>query len=824
MKKILFLYIFVMLFSLAWSQPAPVANESEVRSGRIKGVILDAQSQAPMEYANIAVYNKRDSSLVTGGITNENGHFEIEGLSFGEYYAEAIFIGYEKSSLSGIRIAPSNQVVDIGKITLNTSSLRIGDVNVVADRQRIEYKIDKKVINVDQDINAAGGTAIDVLENTPSVEVDIDGNVSLRGSSSFTVLIDGKPSVLSGSDALRQLPASAIENIEIITNPSAKYEPDGMAGIINVVMKKNVLGGFNGIVNAMVGTGNKYRTDLNINYRTRKANLFFGTDWNRNDSYGEIFSERQTFANDTTNFIITEGRRDSERRGFNLRGGADYFLTDRATLTLSLTGGQYGNDNGGLSRLHEYTVPTYTDIYMVNDNLSTREGNQFSSNLNFQQKFDESGLHKLDALFYYSSRTGDDQENQDEYFSNSNYEGNLGFIDRILSSETEDETEYRLKIDYVRPLPSGGNFEAGMQSTMDREHEVFKFSNYDPASSTWVNNPLFSSSMDFRRDVHAGYVTLGGKMSVLQYMAGLRGEYTSREIKHEKAEEPATIDRFDIFPTAHLSLDASQSTQIMTSYSRRINRPSGRDLDPFPSYMNQYTIRQGNPSLKPEYTSSFELGIMQRFGKSFLSAETFYRTTNNLISMVQELKDDGIVYLTSENINRDHSLGAEVMGNFNIAKWFQLNGSVSYFNYRIKGELNGESIDRESNNYSLRMNGNFRLAPESRIQLMAFYRGPSVQAQGESKGMFFSNISYRQEFFDKKLSATLSLRDIFGTSQFENMTYGPNFSNKFRMKRESQVLQLTLSYKINNYKQERGSGEMNGEGGDQGGGRMDMDF
>lgn len=192
--------------------------------------------------------------------------------------------------------------------------------------------------------------------------------------------------------------------------------------------------------------------------------------------------------------------------------------------------------------------------------------------------------------------------------------------------------------------------------------------------------------------------------------------------------------------------------------------------------------------------------------------------------MVQELRDNGIVYLTSDNINRDHSLGAEVMGNFNIAKWFQLNSSVSYFNYRIKGELNGESIDRESNNYSLRMNGNFRLAPESRIQLMAFYRGPSVQAQGESKGMFFSNISYRQEFFDKKLSATLSLRDIFGTSQFENMTYGPNFSNKFRMKRESQVLQLTLSYKINNYKQDRGQGEMNGDGGDQGGGRMDMDF
>jgi hypothetical protein len=272
----LFTIILLLASLMTFAQPAPVENNTAMLSGRVRGIIVDSGTQQPMEYANIAIYNMRDSSLVTGGITNQNGQFDISGLGFGVYYAEANFIGYEKVSLPEIRIIPSSQVVDIGKLTLSASTFEMAGIDVVADRQRIEYQIDKKVINVSQDINAAGGTAVDVLENTPSVEVDIDGNVSLRGSTNFTVLIDGRPSVLSGTDALRQLPASVIDNIEIITNPSAKYDPDGMAGIINIVMKKNILAGFNGIVNAMVGTGDKYRTDLTLNYRTKKANLFLG--------------------------------------------------------------------------------------------------------------------------------------------------------------------------------------------------------------------------------------------------------------------------------------------------------------------------------------------------------------------------------------------------------------------------------------------------------------------------------------------------------------------------------------------------------------------
>ncbi len=820
--KFLFGWILAFLVMEATAQPTPEGREAPSRSGRIRGMIVDLGSQQPMEFANIAVYNRSDSMLVTGGITNGRGQFEIGGLENGTYFVEANFIGYERTRLPEINIESARQMVDIGRVALSNSTIEMGEVAVIADRQRVEFQIDKKVVNVSQDINAAGGTAIDVLENTPSVEVDMDGNVQLRGSSNFTVLIDGRPSVLSGSEALRQLPASVIDNIEIITNPSAKYEPDGMAGIINVVLKKNILAGFNGLLNTMVGTGDKYRSDFTLNYRTKKSNLFLGADWTEDNSYGTFFSERQTFFRDTTFYIVSDGTRDFVRGGWNLRGGADLFLTEKATLTLSGTTGSFNNERNGGSSLTEFSRPAFRDVFMVNQNLSGREGNLFNTNISFQQKFDDKGTHKLEALFFYSRRTASDGEQQDEFLSDQNFQRNLGFLDRIRSTEAEVSNEYRFKLDYVKPLQGSSKLEAGLQSTLDREEEDFGFDNFNPIANNWEINPMFSSNMVFKRDIHAGYFTYSGRLSKIQFMGGLRGEYTFREIDQEKLAQPYTLDRFDLFPTGHLSMQATKSMQLMASYSRRINRPNGGDLDPFPSYMNRYTVRIGNPELEPEYTSSYQASVLQRFGTSFISAELFYRSTNNLISRIQELRDDGIVYMTATNVNQDFTAGTEVMGNFNLTKWFMLNASFSLFNYRIEGELNGRSIDRQSTSHSMRFNGTIRLHPESRLQITAFYRGPSIQPQGETSSMMFTNLSYRQELFDKKLTATLSIRDILATGKFEGKTIAPDFTNQFKFQREPRVVQLTLSYRINNYRSERnntGNGNM-----DMGGGRMDMEF
>ncbi len=801
MKNLLILLFFILSATAATLAQVPVqARGAEMgaiaKNGKINGKIIDAETKVPMEYANVAIYSKKDSKLITGGIANEAGLFEIVDLPFGAYYVEANFIGFEKTKISDVKIIPNSTTVDVGTIELSVSRQQVGAVDVIAERNRIEYKIDKKVINVTNDINAAGGSAVTVLENTPSVEVDIDGNVSLRGSTSFTVYIDGRPSVLSGSDALKQIPSSAIQNIEIITNPSVKYDPDGMAGIINVVMKKNVLSGINGIINVNLGTGNKYGTDLMLNYKTKKYNLFFGGNWNDETNSGTMHSNRETYQNDTTTFLTTDGRRDHTHAGKQLKGGFDYYLTDKTSITVSSELGSYDFSEIGGGNLHKYQFPANIDVYSVQDNIATRTGNYVTANASFLTKFDEAGLHKLEGSFDYRNRPGFSHGTINEIVSDANYQRTNEALSQVITDENSTSNDYRMKLDYTLPLKEGAKFEAGLQSRMENENEIFSFSNFG------VNDPKYTSDMYFKEDIHSIYSTYTGNLKGIQFMLGLRGEYNKRSIDHSKADKPYTLNRLDVFPSAHFSYELADKSQFMTSYSRRINRPDGRDLDPFPNYMNQYTIRIGNPELKPEYTDSYEFSYMRKFGDSFISFETFYRTTNDLMTRSTTVTD-GISYMSTQNLNRDYSSGAEIMGNINATKWLLLNASFTIYNYKLKGELDGKSIDKQSTNYSGRLNATVKFTPDSRLQLTGFYRGPSVSAQGDQKSMIFTNLAYRQDFMKKKLSATLSVRDLLGTAKFEGTSYGENFKSTFRMTREPRVLMLTLSYKINNYKMDK---------------------
>jgi outer membrane receptor protein involved in Fe transport len=573
-------------------------------------------------------------------------------------------------------------------------------------------------------------------------------------------------------------------------------------------MKKNILSGFNGIINANIGTGEKYGTDLTLNYKTKKYNLFFGANWNDNTDKGSMKSTRETYANDTTTYLDTEGDRNRSRGGQQLKGGFDYFLSDNTSVTVSGEIGKYNFDGEGGGNLHEYQDKGEFSLFTVQENNSTRAGDYVSMATSFLTKFDKDGLHKLEGSFDYRNRSGLSTENIGEYESDADYLIRKNSLSQILTTEGDNSNDFRMKVDYTLPLKKGAKLEAGVQSRMESETEIFSFSNFG------VNDPKYTSDMDFKEDIHSIYSTYSGNFGSLQYMLGLRGEYTKRSIDHSSAATPYTLDRFDYFPSTHFSYEFANKSQLMTSYSRRINRPGGGDLDPFPNYINQYTIRLGNPDLKPEYTDSYEFSYMRKFGNSFVSLETFYRTTNGLMTRIQELKDDGIFYMSTQNLNRDHSLGGELMGNINFTKWLLVNTSFSLYNYKLEGEVLGESVDRQSTNYSGRLNTTIKFSPDSRMQLTGFYRGPSVSAQGDQKGMIMTNLSYRQDFMKKKLTATFSIRDIFGTGKFENSSFGDGFKSTFRMKREPRVLMLTLSYKINNYKMDRqGSEDQSGQGG-----------
>lgn len=801
-KKILLIpiIIFYALGVIAQSGPNPVISSPDSK-GVIIGKVIDAGSGVPMEYTSVAIFSFPDSSLITGTVTNNSGYFELEDVPYGEYYLVAKFVGYEKSVISPLVISRENRNIDLGSMRLSLSSEALDEVEIVADQRRVEYKIDKKVVNVGEDLNAAGGTAVDVLENTPSVTVDIEGNVSLRGSSNFTVLINGKPTVLDAADALRQIPASSIQNIEIITNPSVKYDPDGNGGIVNVILKKQVESGTTGIINASIGRNNKYRIDGLINRKQGDFNYFLGGSYDNNLYDGTLQREHITFKEDGSELINSAiGDFDFVRGGSQIKGGFDYNISPRSNIAVEASGGRFlfGINRSNTSR--EYTIPPTEDSYYVNIDEMSRDRLYYSGNVNFTQTFDTTA-HKLVIMGNISQRFGGGMEELEYQEADENY----NLLDNARPTRTRNiedgmSSEFRLQADYSKPI-TYGSFEAGYQARIDDNFEDFDYEEYDPDTDSWSVLGENSSDITFFRNIQSAYAQLSGKINKLQYQIGMRGEYTFRLIEYENFNTSYEINRFDYYPTLHLARQFKNDNQLMASYSKRVNRPRSYFLDSIPSYIDKQTIRIGNPALEPEYVNSVELGYQKGWGKNFLALEAYYRNTTNLISRVTQYDDEtGIFYQRFENINEDHVAGGEIMANWQFSKWFKLNASTNLYYYRIQGNLFGEDISNSNVSWKANGNATFTISPTSRIQANLGYQGPSVTAQGTAEGMYYMNIAVRQDFFKRKLSATLQIRDLFGSMKREFTASGNGFTQYVLMQREPRVVMLTLSYKINNYR------------------------
>jgi outer membrane receptor protein involved in Fe transport len=406
------------------------------------------------------------------------------------------------------------------------------------------------------------------------------------------------------------------------------------------------------------------------------------------------------------------------------------------------------------------------------------------------------------ASFTYQGEKSDDTDEESEFPTDQFYQV-LDFpAVRTRSNELGNEHEFRAKIDYTRPVSENGIIETGYQMRLDKENEEYLFENYDPDLNSWSNNPLYSSGNYFYRNIQALYGTYSDKLGKFEYKLGLRSEFTDRSIRKNMDSDPFVLNRFDFFPSFHVSRQFSGQQQLLTSYSRRINRPNGRDIEPFRSYMNSYTLREGNPELQPEYVNSYELSYQKNFGKSFFVVESYYRNTQNLITrmMYQDPLLPEVVIMTSKNLNDDNSLGGEFMLNLSVKKWLNVNTSLNLYKYWLEGTLDGEDVSKSSNNWDTRLNASFFLSTKSRIQAMLMYNGPSVTAQGNRGAFYFANLAYRQDFLDRKLSATLSVQDIFGTMKHEFSTYSSSLNNTMRFEREHRVVTLTLSYKLNNFK------------------------
>ncbi len=814
MKILKLLIVLLLSNALAQSQNQHTGNGMNnpdmPKEGIVKGVVNDNIYKTAVQYANVVLYSLRDSTVAGGTICDINGTFEIKDLGYGKYYMTLDFIGYEKKIIDDIMINPNQKIVDIGPVYLTHVVQDLEEVEVVGEKNYVKYEIDRKVINVSKNINAAGGTLADALENAPSIQVDVEGNVSLRGSTNFKVLIDGKPTALDANEILQQIPVSSVENIEIITNPSAKFDPDGTTGIINIIMKKENKTGLTGIINAGIGTGDKYSADFSVNYRAKRVNYYFGGGWGNNSHNGEEYSLKKTFQTDDTSFVETESDQSHQRKNYSVNGGIDLVLNEKNTLSFSGHYGYFGFARPSKSKIHEWNDSETTNLFFLNEGNMEMGGEFFSINTDYKHNFTKKG-HELSGALYIIGRNGGNESNISESTTDSDFTP-FGEPEKNRSFQSRGMNDYRFKIDYTYPIKESMKFEAGFQSRIDRENGDYTYENL--MGNTWILNDTFSNEMTFDEDIHSVYSTFSGSLAGINYMLGLRGEYTNRIVDQKTSNEYFNLERYDFFPSVHFSKTLAKEQELQLSYSRRIERPRHWYLNPYPGYSDAYSVRKGNPELLPEYIDSYEFSYQKRIKMSSVNAIAYFRQKNNTITQVQQLMDDGRFLFTFDNINKEYSYGAEISTNMQLAKMLMVYFNANVYRYNIESDFAGLTTDVKSYNYDFRMNLTMMFSKTSRIQINGFYNAPTVTAQGTREDFFMAGMAFRQDFFKRKLSATVNVRDILKTGVRKGFSEGVNFYTQDIMTPEAPVFSISLSYKINNYKQKNGDKEdaMNDEG------------
>ena len=771
-------------------------------AGTVKGMILDSTTRGAIEYATIGIYRVNDSSLVNGLVTGVDGAFVFKDIPAGEYYIDANFIGYVPRRISTVSIGSQRTALDLGNVLLHPDVTRIEEVTVVAQSQRVEYKIDKKVVNIAQDLSASGGSLVNALENTPSIEVDVEGNVSLRGSGNFQLLIDGKPSIIGGSEGLQQIPASAVQSLEIITSPSAKYDPDGAAGIINVIMKKQKNNGVGGIANVSVGTRDKYSADLLLNFRRSKLNYFIGGEFADQRNFNEGENERRTYLKDTTTTILTESDGVFRRKSYNLKSGIDFALTDKSTLSLSGVIGarEFNRDFTGNSQW--FTQPATRDSFYTTQSVSGDNDLYYNFNLDFLKKYDENG-HQLMASVYYESAREDEEEEDIIRSTDMRYIPTGLEPNRTRSKTETPEQVLRAELDYSKPL-GNGKIEAGLQSRWDADEAKYIYEDFLVPANEWLQNDSISNSLEYLDAMQSAYLIYSAQLGKFEYQAGLRAEYNKRNLDQKTIGESFTYEKLHFFPSFYLTRKISDAHQVQFTYSRRIQRPRERDLNPFKEFRGIDNVFFGNPALKPEFTNAFEVNYQYTHKRGFVSLETYYRGTNDKITQLSgydTIAGRPVFTSTTMNANKDNSLGIELMTNWELARWWQLNLTGNFFRYQLNGQVEGEEVKSVTTSWRTNFSSTFKMKWDTRFQISGFYNGPSNNLQGKREGFFVANVALRKEMLKKQLTVSLNVRDVLSTGTQISISEGSSFYTYNKGRRESPVVMLNLTFRINNYRQ-----------------------
>lgn len=796
----------------------------------ISGNVLDKETKAPLEYATIAFFSKKDNKIVDGVITDVNGNFSIK-IEQGFYDISIEYISYKKVTLSNKRITSN---LNLGTIYLEIDYASLDEVEIIAERTTVEIKLDKKIYNIGKDLTTAGGTVSDALNNVPSVAVDIDGAISLRGNENVRILINGKPSALAGfgdSNILSQLPAEAIERVEVITSPSARYDAEGTAGILNIILRQKETLGFNGSLNLTVGNPDNFGANVNLNYRTEKFNLFSNIGYRYFNAPRNSFSDTKYFETTANGVIrtpefdriIEDEKVDRLNNNFNSNFGMEYFLSDKTSVTGSFFY-NYGKDddlslnnsdrfNNGINE--ERTIRTETQ---------SEEGDNYQLALNYITKFNTEG-HELTADFQFENGSDDQYTTFNETYVFTN-KTNPDAIQREQVFATEKQKETLIQVDYVLPIGENSRFEAGYRGNFENEITDYNLEQEELATGNFFVNDEISNIFDYSQNVNAIYSQYGSKFGKFSFLLGLRLENTqlkgtieSRLTDQELQEVfgfPVQT-KFDnnflgVFPTLNLiynlaGTDSDAEESITFGYNRRVNRPRGWFLNPFPSRSSRTNIFQGNPNLNPSFASAFDVGYLKRWDKITLTTSVYYQYETDTFERIQEntgiQTTDGIDIIRTipVNLSTNQRTGGEFGVLYNPEKWLRLNTSFNIFKFSTDGEFNGISYAVNNTSWFANFSGKVTLPYKIDWQTNANYRGAIENAQSRDKGIFSLDLAFSKEFFNDNATISLNARDLFNSRKRRTVTSTDTFESFNEMQWRQRQINLSLIYRFKQKKQ-----------------------
>ncbi len=798
-KHLFFKKLFICISILAIS-PVVFCQQKAIQ-GQISGKVEDESSKQSMEYVQVTIYNDIDTSLFDGTISDKKGEFVLKNIPAGKYLVSLEFIGYKSEKFNDITISHDKSNIDMGIIRLSPSPLEIDEVEIKAKETETIYSIDKKIIKVGSDLSSSGGSAVDILEDQAAVYVDAEENVSLRGSSNFTVLVNGRPGIFSGSEALKQIPAASVKSIEIITNPSVKYNPEGSAGIINVITRKNMLTGLNGLVSLSGTHDGSNNSGLWLEYKTRKINYNLAFTYAHSDKESERVNLTKTFTNDTVFFNHSFGKGGFIKDVPVIAGGMDIEINQNNQFSW---GAGVSDLYNRTHRNIDYTLwyePLIDHLFQSTHYIKKSKQDYKYLFFDYLHKFNDDGHEILWSGFIKDTRGNEDFTDREHNFDNV-------VTSMIDDSENSTRSYQRLKVEYTFPISDKLNFEAGYHIRHSTEFENYGFNYFDYLIDD--SNPLmiYKNSSDYSQANQAVYSTFASEWKDIKYKIGVRGEYTQWEmIDSNNADNTTKINRIDWFPSIHLSYRFKGDHYISGSYSKRIDRPPSNYLEPFESYSGYYSKRIGNPALKPEYIDSYELNYRKSFKRGYYSVESYLKRSTNRIETYRSYLDETTTLYSVRNVGNDMRLGIQSALQVDLKDWWTCTFYSDIFYYKVLTDLSDSYT--ETSVVNLLMKNNFTILRKNYLQIEGIYNGGNITSQRIKKPSYLISASVRRSFFKNKLNVSFKVKDIFSMVKLEIVSKDYGYSTETLLVGYPPYYTLSVTYRINKLKKRKEHEEVN---------------